>query len=1235
MIIGKGRSYTLSEFLTRLEEAGRGVLRVETRTGGGNYWCTGWLLTDRLVAVPGFAIAGPDVSAADRLYSCWAANGAETAEADLVHEPIGHGPTLPALLQLRTPLQAHPLELDFSTPDSNQRILVLHYPRGERAIRLSLGRVLNATRKAIHHDAATEPGSSGAPVLSADSLGVIGLHVAGSASAGYNEAVSLAEVLDELRLSPFWDDIANPHRLADVGAVRRSHPVADPSVIAARETETAPHSDLLAAALRWSIDPDELHPAAREALRPLVGDAEAPTWSLLPDERRRLITEAGSLDALRGARTPESSSDPGQRTIDRILDGPPFDLATVPDHELPYWLQAVGWFADSVPDLPIAADVHQTLARRRVRGRLRGLAGPKLWGRETKLRRLLGWYADVNPEPMAITGIGGVGKSALVAGFALELPEDTVILWLDFDRADLAPDDAVSVLAALAAQMAVQLDDVAVPTIEASRWEQGADELATVLAEAVAGGAAPLLVLDGFEIAQHAERHDEIWGVLERLLARLPALHVVVSGRAPVPGLTLAGRHAKTMPLTGLTRRAARAWLLDQGLDESALAAVLRVANGVPLALKMAVRLVEAGGDVGAVPDWLPRALVEGYLYQRILDRVVDPALRALARDALVLRRLTAEMIPAVFGDRIPAGLDPPTAFARLSRELALVETIDGRPPATGTTYTGPLRLRPEVRTATLRLLELDDAPRVREIDRRAAAWYAVQDLTDPSTAAELVYHYLRLGEVAAAEHAWRDGCAPPLWNAEEDIPESFPAARAWLRSRTTGKGQPAIVAEVWEQEAYTRIRRMLNRGLVRGIPPMLQERPERSPGSPLVSYDAWVRWRVDGDLAQARGILAGASPADGSVRRERAVLGALLAAADNDPRAADALLAPFDNPKLWRDRKEGDTEALALRAARVRLTVDLSAELELARLLESVDEHHIPEQGPGEELSPEELRRSLRQMLDAGDLVLPSLSRTMDLTSGDPTRIGAKTLDLEGYRTPLDVPHTTQGLDEFAERFDFEQRQKPPPLRALELTDHPADAAWTPQELGLRASSFTPQPVSGLSGQALELGLGLAVRAARRWQIAVHTFFLTEAYQALARSRAVPALRLSISNTLAVFRGQPLQFSDGEHVDGFFKSMVLRQAFLPAERELLDDPSPTALAALQDEQRRLHLTASIERLQGKRKSADPSEWWQSLPRDGWDTGFNTLAVYLLGPDPLDVLHRQVLGIPETSDRLR
>jgi Trypsin-like peptidase domain len=1121
IIVPKQRPYPLSRFLGGLERAGRGVLRVQNAAQSG--LCTGWLITDRLAVVPRFAVAEGTEPPTGR-YRCWIKEGAEVVEAELVHLPSAEDPIRPALVELVAPQPQRALPLDLTRPAPDQQVVVLHYPQGVPQTQLSLGKVLAVTESRIHHDAPTEQGSSGAPVLSADTLTTIGMHVAGRINPSYNEAVLLAHVLDELRSSTFWDEIARHHNLADVGAayaLRAAYTLRVEEPIAPGGTDLDPASpaggpdaDLLAAALRWSIDPEALDPERRDRLRPLVGDPEAPRWSLLGDERRRLIKEAGSLATLRevSVDVPTAEIEPGQRAINRVLEGPPFDLAVVPDDELPYWLQTVQWFADVVPDLPSPAEVHQTLARRRVRSHLRGIAGPRLWGREADLDRLHAWYRDRAAGPMAITGIGGMGKSALVARFALDLPDSTVLLWLDFDRADLAPDDAVSVLGSLAEQMSVQLDHFARPQIDASAWEEAADALGLGLAHAVPEDEPALLVLDGFEIAQHVERYEEIWEVLGRLLDQAPTVRVVVSGRAPVPGLTLAGRPATTWHLTGLARDPARAWLLDRHVtDPDVLAAVLRVADGVPLVLKLAVRLVEAGGDVSAVPSRLPPALVDGYLYQRILDRVVDPSLRPLARDALVLRRLSAEMLPAVLGDRVPQGLDAPAVLARLSREMALVEMLDPLGPAAAATpYTGALRLRREVRTATLRLLELDDAERVREIDRRAAAWYASQDPADAAMATELVYHYLRLGDIPAAEHAWRDECAPLLLHAEEDIPEAFEAARDWLRVRTTGADDRFVSVAQWQREleAYGRIRSALGRGLVRAVPPILREHRERSPESPLTVYDAWVRWQVDGDLAGAQAVLAAAGPALGVIGRERAILGALLAAEAGDLVVADGLLSPFDDPAKWSDRADGRTEALAVQAARVRLTVDLKGEMDLAEVL-------------GRDHPNAFLLDSLRSVLTAGDLALPSLSRWFEREPG-----------LESWRPPLVIPRTPEQLREFAEILDRDRwstRSSSGYGRSLSLVLSllNPNEAWTPGQLGLEPRMVTRDPLPARLEDGVELGLRLAVLAWRRWRIAAHTLFLSDVLETLDRVRVVDALHLAIIGTTAVFRGQPLLYSD------------------------------------------------------------------------------------------------------------
>ena len=249
---------------------------------------------------------------------------------------------------------------------------------------------------------------------------------------------------------------------------------------------------------------------------------------------------------------------------------------------------------------------------------------------------------------MAVIGVGWVGKSALVARFALDLPDDELIMWLDFDRADLAADDPRLVLRLILEQLALQRADFNSPDVDKEEWAGALEGLGGRLG---ADGPA-LLVLDGFEVAQHAQAHREIWTLLENVAAEIPNLRVLVSGRAPVDGAVLSGREVKTLKLTGLELNHASAWLRDAGVDDDAvIARVVALTRGMPLALRLAVRLLEERGRIADLPLDLPEALVHGVLYRRILDRVVDPWLKEVARDAIVLRRITPELVTDLLAD--------------------------------------------------------------------------------------------------------------------------------------------------------------------------------------------------------------------------------------------------------------------------------------------------------------------------------------------------------------------------------------------------------------------------------------------------------------------------------------------------------------------------------------------------------------------------------------------------------
>jgi hypothetical protein len=1098
------------------DRVARGVVRI--LDAEGTPVSSGWLVTDLLVVVPAHVVSR---GAAGR-YRCAAGEpGAAPVVADVEfvagrpqslprlethpgRRRVGVREDAPALLRLRRPIEGlAPLQLAPGA-EPGDPVFVVHFPEGADRPQISFGRVRGADHLGLVHDAATAAGSSGGPVVTMDGrvVSMANLLLPDGLSGG----PSLGTLIGELRPARAWPEIRERHQLADVLP-------ADPVSYHGPTRAAVPDDSLLAAAVHWSIDPEALSSADRDRLEPLVNDPEAARWTLRAKERQRLIGTA-SLDELRDARGPELIDDPRQRVMDRILAGPPYPLDAIEEGALPYWLQAVRWFGDAVPRLPGPHEVTRAIERRRLRSRLRTVAGPDFRGRGRELAALHEWYMDHGAGPLVVTGIGGIGKSALIARFANSLAEQTLLCWLDFDRPDLAPDDPDSIVAALAHQVSLQFP---LPG-EEEQWEARADELAAALSAAVdQGRPRPLLVLDGFEVAQHVTRHEDLWPVLERLIAGEPSLRIIVSGRAPVPDLHLDGRAARHLQLAGLEDAEATAWLRQRGVTApELLASVLRTAKGIPLVLHLAVRFLDAGGDAGELPDHLPQAMIKGMLYNRILERVADPELIPLAREALVLRRLTVDVIRAVLGGSLPAGLDAGTAFDRLAREFGLIigPQID---PVEIMTHgeTEELRLRPDVRAPALQLLEREDPETVRAVDRRAADWYASLGTADPSSAAELVYHRLRLGDLTGAADVWQESHAHLLGEALDELP---PAAQDWLRDVATA---PMASQAAWEADAYQRIRAALARGYERAVPDILAERPRRLTNSRLTFYDAWRIWR-EGDTGRALAELGDFEDPGDAATRDRAVLAARILG-PADPARADALLARVRPQSLWWEFGPAELLSLVVWAARVRLTVDLGTELRLLRLAEQREFPRLPD--------------ALRRYLHSSDVVLEALSR---LT-------GTSVL-----ASRLPVPVTADELPSFESKLFSHRQGAPDRVDSERMIER-----WVDQD-----SSWRSPPDAYLSTPELfqvpalftRMALDLAVLGWRRKRLMVDDLSLVRACEESAGGvDTLTPFRTAVVGTLAAFRCEPIRYEELGSPDGMIERYLERTDLVIGENRVAD----------------------------------------------------------------------------------
>ena len=577
-----------------------------------------------------------------------------------------------------------------------------------------------------------------------------------------------------------------------------------------------------AAVLASVTDLDSLRPAgpapagkAAELLEPdlvrATGSAFAGSVMLRPEVRadaiRGLVAGGRVAEAL-GA-NPEQQRGLLQDQLRRYLGGRADPLASQSSlPELEATLQVAVWLAGVVDGVPSVAEVESRAGYLRLLAPFEALAGDDVFrGRQRELDRLRRYIGVIAPrsalervrghitrwaEPdeqpaISISGIGGAGKSSLVARFMLEhtrLPQEERLPfgYLDFARVSLDVGDPVGLSRELLRQLDLQFPGLRLadgfaflrdwrpePAAPASaEIAERAGKAASVLGDILGvlgsrlGPRPYVIVLDTFEEVQYRgeERAYPLWEQLGRLQGRWPFLRVVVAGRAPVGSLSLAGRDPRQIVLGDLDDDAAAAFLSTQGITDPLTQEDFIAAFGrLPLSLKLAAALAArtpggAAALVGPEADGVSLAaasdeVTQARLYGRILDHLTDDRVRRLAHPGLTLRRINPEIILHVLNEPCDLLIDTieeaAALFGELLRETSLV-SVDSTD--------GDLVHRPDLRRVMLRALHASAPAQTAEIHRRAAQWYAGQP--GARAAAEWVYHQLHL----AGDQGQRPGAA-------------------------------------------------------------------------------------------------------------------------------------------------------------------------------------------------------------------------------------------------------------------------------------------------------------------------------------------------------------------------------------------------------------------------------------------------------------------------------------------
>jgi hypothetical protein len=284
------------------------------------------------------------------------------------------------------------------------------------------------------------------------------------------------------------------------------------------------------------------------------------------------------------------------------------------------------------------------------------------------------------PIVVAVHGLAGVGKSALLAAFTADARgRGACVVPLDCRTVEPTGPGFLAALASATGRAVGSVTDAA-------------DVLGGL-------GGRVVLTLDTYEVFRLLDtwlRHD--------LIPALPAnVRVVLAGREPpvTAWSAVFGDLLRVLPLRSIGPEHARALLIREGVPAEEASRVNRLARGHPLALRLAAT-ARAGQSALTRPDAALTAVVAEFAAQH-LDGL-DAETRAVVDAAGVVRRPTLSLLAAMLPNR-----PPQDAFDRL-RTLSFVELdADG------------LVLHDTMREVVASLLRTNDPGRHRA--HRVAAW--------------------------------------------------------------------------------------------------------------------------------------------------------------------------------------------------------------------------------------------------------------------------------------------------------------------------------------------------------------------------------------------------------------------------------------------------------------------------------------------------------------------------------
>ena len=421
---------------------------------------------------------------------------------------------------------------------------------------------------------------------------------------------------------------------------------------------------------------------------------------------------------------------------------------------------------------------------------------------KSTLRNIINWH---NKPPLVIKGIGGVGKSTLIAKFILDhLDNEKGILpfiYLDFDRPGLSLRDPMALVVEALKQLSLQFPEQEtvfgniseeirkryLSNIDSTQNSSSRSSDREILYDYYfkqkenVPDVPILVVLDSFEEIQYRASNSDIiffFKFLEEISDKIPRLRFVFAGRSelsfyklPVTPIPLA--------LNAFDKASASGYLESCKIrDPQVQELIFNRVGGHPLSLQLAADLIykESNSskrelkkaDVEKIFSKLDSHQIEEELIKRNLDHIHNEDVRKLAVPGIVVRRINPDIIVNVLAK--PCGLGKLNSdraaelFEALKKETFLINQ-DG----------DSIYFSRELREKVYGMVSKKEPQKTKEVHDLAVSYYDQRNSKrnwEPEAKAEYIYHRLKRGDnPALLDEYYSKELQPFLENCLSELP--------------------------------------------------------------------------------------------------------------------------------------------------------------------------------------------------------------------------------------------------------------------------------------------------------------------------------------------------------------------------------------------------------------------------------------------------------------------------------